>query len=606
MQFHLRRKGSFWLPLILIATLLAAPISSFAQDRKPPTFDQIMGSGNAGTEFFVAIPPNEIPPYPVQALEIYIASEFDANVELYDYDAEISRKFKVSANTVKTLNDRRELNWSMEVREAEVPTPKALRLRSDQPITVCVLNHKYTSTDGYLAIPVSSWGSEYLAVSYYDFKQQKPWAGGFLIIATQPTQLSIRLRGTGADTATTSEGRSIGESLNVFLDEGEVYMVRGNAETMGVFDLTGSHIKADKPIGVIGFHMRTAMPNLFSIGIGRNHLCEMIPPLTAWGRSYSSIELTRDSSADRPGRGEMFRVVGRDAGTRWTMKSYNKVSGELLKDTSGVLANAGDFVDFMQRRDPEPLIQGFSVWESDKPILLMQYSCSSNWSGDSLLDPFMICVTPDEQYLNDALFQATTIKDFTKQYVNLVIKVDTADIKRMEADLQSLTLDGVPVWNHPKAQQPLLSSRMPNGMFWSSIEIGADSLAHRITGSGSVSFGGYVYGYTPVDCYGWPLPNQLGEIPTNPPADVQDDVSANPCFDVTPDKCQGVVHINLPDNESGINVDVYDLQGRKVKSLPNINGRTITIDLSDLHTGHFLISVSSRDWSCTRHYSYTR
>ena len=489
---------------LLIALSLLGQQQADAQNRKAPSFDQVMSSGNAGTEFFVAIAPNEILPFPVEGLEIYIASEFAANVELYDYAADRSVRFTVTANTVKTLTDRRELNWSMEVREAESPQRMGLRIQSDKPITVSVINSKVTTTDAYLAIPTSSWGTEYIAVSYSDFREVKPWSGGFMIIAKEPTQVDILLRGGGKNAATTSGGRKIGDRMSVFLDEGEVYMVHGDGQTRGVFDLSGSSITSDKPVGVIGFHMRTTMPNQLINGNGRNHLCEMLPPTSSWGKKYSTIELNRTRQS--AGRGDVFKVVAKDANTRWTLKYYDKTTGKLLGQSGGLLANAGDFADIAQAQQPTAITEGFSVWEADKPIFVMQYSCSSSWDGDQILDPFMFSVCPEEEFITSANFQTPTMAQFTKHYVNLIVKTDTTNNAAMVENLKSLQIDGVPVWSDPRATKPsLLFTRMPNGLFWASVEFGTEARAHRITGNGKVSFAGYLYGYGAVDAYGMPL-----------------------------------------------------------------------------------------------------
>lgn len=490
-----------YLFLFMVAVVVGFSTSAVAQ-RKKVSVDQVLNTGSQGTEFYFAIPPNEILPFPVEGLEIYVASAFDTNVELFDYAGDRSTRFKLKSYEVKTLSDRKELNWSMEIREAEIPVRKALRLKADKPISVYVINSKTTTTDGYMAVPVNGWGSDYICVTYSDFREIKPWPGGFMIIAKEPTTVNILLRGRGQGSATTSNGRKIGERFTVTLDEGEVYMVHGDGTTRGEFDLTGSLITADKPIGFINFHMRTTMPNLLINGNGRNHLCEMAPPITAWGKRYASLELKRARLL--AGRGDVFRIVGKDDQTKWTCKYYDKTSGKLLGQRGGLLQKAGDFQDETQATQPTALVEGFSVWEANKPVFLMQYSCSSTWDGDQILDPFMFNVTPEEQFITSTIFQSPTQAQFTKHYLNLVVKTDTSDPNLIE-NLKSLEIDGKPVWNNPKAEKPsLLFTKMPNGMYWASIEFGTEAIAHRIQSNGLVSFGGYIYGFGAVDAYGWP------------------------------------------------------------------------------------------------------
>jgi hypothetical protein len=79
---------------------------------------------HAGKDFFVAIPPNEINPYATVTLEIHIASEYAAKVEVYDYAADRQYRLQVKPFEVLRLSDLRELNWTMEVRDAEIPVKK--------------------------------------------------------------------------------------------------------------------------------------------------------------------------------------------------------------------------------------------------------------------------------------------------------------------------------------------------------------------------------------------------------------------------------------------------------------------------------------------------
>lgn len=522
----------------MVALAVCSTTSVFAQ-RKKPSVDQVLNTGSQGTEFLLAVPPNEILPYSVEGLEIYIASAFDANVELFDYSGDKSTRFKIKPYEILTLADNNKagkavLNWSMEVREAEIPARKALRLKSDQPISVYMINSKSLTTDGLMAIPVNGWGLEYINCSYYDFREIKPWPGGFIIIAREPTTVNILLRGTGQGAATTANGRKLGERFTVSLDEGEVYMVCGDGQTRGQFDLTGSLISADRPIGVIGFHMRTTIPNMLNGGNGRNHLCEMLPPVNTWGKRYATLELQRARLG--AGRGDVFRIVGKEDQTKWTCKFYDKTSGKLLGQRGGLLQKAGEFQDEIQATQPTASVEGFSVWEANKPVFLMQYSCSSSWDGDQILDPFMFCVTPEEQFITSTIFQSPTMAQFSKHYLNLVVKTDTSDPNLIE-NLKSLEIDGQPVWNNGKAIKPsLLFSRMPNGMYFAGIEFGTEARAHRIKSNGLVSFGGYIYGFGAVDAYGWPAAagyRPTTSVDTMPPVIKGDSLCGDYKFEAT-------------------------------------------------------------------------
>lgn len=490
--------------VVIAALILVAFNSASAQKRKIPSVEQMLNTGSQGTEFWIAIPPNEINPYPVDELEVYVASAFDTDIEVFDAAGDKTYRRTLKSYQVRTLSDSKgETNWTWELREPEQVVRKGIRIRAKQPISVYVLNSKAATSDGYMAIPVTGWGNEYICTSYYDFREYDNWAGGFVIIAREQCQVDVLLRGTGKLSATTELGKKIGDRFTLTMDEGDVYMIHGDGQTRGEFDLTGSYIKSTAPIGFISFHMRSTMPNLLVNGNGRNHLVEMTPPVTTWGKRYVTVELQRENR-NNIGKGDVFRVIAKEGGTQWKMIYYDKVSKKILGQGGGLLQKDGEFTDVAQSGAPTTLTHGYSVWTANKPIFVMQYSCSSSWDGDPILDPFMINVTPEEQFLTSTIFQFPTTPKFTKHRLNLIVKTDTSDPNYIE-NLKSLEIDDIPVWRHPKAQSPtLLFTKMPNGLHWTTLDFGSEPLAHKIKSNGLVSFGGYIYGFGFVDAYGWP------------------------------------------------------------------------------------------------------
>lgn len=494
---------------LAVLFFLITTFTFVSAQRKAPTANDILSvNGAQGTEFWIAIPPNEINPFPISKLEIYIASAFDTEVEVYEPAGQTSFKRKVTANQIRTLSDGRgETKWNWEVRVSEQVVPGAIRLTSTKPISVYVLNSKVTTSDGYLAIPTSAWGNEYIATTYYDFREIKPWAGGFIVIAKDNgTLLDITLRGYGEAFGKTANGKTIntGQSFQVAMQAGDVYKVQGDGQTRGNFDLTGSLVRSNKPIGMISYHERTTMPNLLVNGNGRDHLSEMTPPVSTWGKKYVTVEYSRNH-VNGQGRGDVFRVIAAERQTKWSVTYYNQNSKTKIGNSGGLLGKAGEFADLYQSQAPSEIINGYSVFEADKPIFVMQYSCSSSWDGDINLDPFMINVVPEEQFITSTIFQTPTDPKFTKHFLNLIVWADTADPNYIE-NLKSVEIDNKPVWNHPQASSPLLlSTQMPSSnLHWTNIIFGSEANSHRIKTNGKVKFGGYIYGFGAVDSYGWP------------------------------------------------------------------------------------------------------
>ncbi len=491
-----------------LAALLMLAVLSVRAQATGPTYEQLVGpSSTQGTEFWIAIPPNETPGYPVTGLEIYLASAYDSEVTVFDAGMQKTYKKTIKRGQILTLTDRKgETDWAWELRNSETVESKGIRITAPKPIGVYVINSKVFSTDGYLAIPTKLWGTEYVAISYYDFKEIRDWAGGFMVIAKEDgTEVSIDLKGVGANDGQTMGGRKIntGQPFTVTLHEGETYMVHGDGKTRALFDLTGSRIRSSKPIGLLGFHQRTTMPNLLMNGNGRNHLVEMLPPVSAWGKTYTTVELSREHKYI--GRGDMFRVVAAEPSTLVSYEYFDKTTKVKLGGSTFTLQNAGDFKDIAQSADPIALPEGTSVWTSDKPIFVMQYSCSSSWDGDITLDPFMLNVTPVEQFAKQTIFQQPTYVAFKKHRLNLIVQTDTASPDLID-NLKSLNIDGVPCWSDPKAYSPtLLSNRIPGtDLYWTSIDFDSSASSHTVAGNGNVKFGGYIYGFGQTDAYGWP------------------------------------------------------------------------------------------------------
>ena len=531
-----------WFSLsLLCAALFCITANSVLAQKKVPNAEQLLNvNGSQGTEFFIAIPPNELNPFPTNEIDIYVASAFDTEVELFDYSGDKAIKRKVKANQITTLSTTTgEANWGWELQGiSEQVFRKGIRLRAAKPISVYVLNSKTTTSDGYLAIPTVAWGKDYIVTTYFDFREIKPWAGGFVVMAREDnTELQINLRGKGELDARTAGGKRIntGQIETVVLQEGDVYQVKGDGTTRATFDLTGTSVKSNKPVGLISFHERTTMPNQLINGNGRNHLVEMTPPVSTWGKTYVSVNYTRENN-NGLGGGDVFRVIGSQPNTKWTMTYYDKNTKKILGNSGGILRTPGDFNDISQSPGPLFLTTGYSVWKADKPVFVMQYSCSSTWDGDPILDPFMINVVPEEQFITSTIFQQPTNPKFPKNRLNLIVWSDTTDPKYVE-NLKSLEIDDVPVWNHPNAfGSSLLFNHMGNNLHWVSIDFGFSASSRRIYGNGKVKFGGYIYGFGAFDAYGWPAAagfRNTTSFDTLPPVLTSEDECGNYTFTAT-------------------------------------------------------------------------
>ncbi len=480
--------------------------------KKFPAPEAVLNNSAQGKDFWIALPMNEKASFPLNAIEIYVTGSTNTVVTLEVPGQGFSRKKALKALDVITFSTRDgSVSSGWEITSSEIPDDVGIHIFADAPISVYILNAKPTSSEGYLALPTSVWGTEYIHLSYYDNYEStfNAFATGFTIVASEDdTEISILLRGRGGSSGTTVGGKKIGNTIKTRLMKGQVYCVKSKSSpsTTGVFDLSGSKITSNKPIGLLSHVERSVIPA--SLRSSRDHIIEMLPPVQAWGKRYVSVEYLRDD------QGDFFRIIAAQNQTRWKMKYYDKVTGDLLGQREGLL-NAGEFFeDFTQLSvaGKTEAFRGTSVWEADKPILVMQYSYSSGWDNGDNFDPFMIIVTPQEQYIQATVFQTPANTSFSTNWFNIIAEGDPNDPEQKK--LKSVTLDGKPIWiNKPT----FLSNRIPGtNLYWQNVNVNPGP--HRLTSQ--TRFGGYIYGFSTFDSYGWPAAmaiRKLDEVDTLPP-----------------------------------------------------------------------------------------
>jgi hypothetical protein len=398
--------------------------------------------------------------------------------------------------------------------------------------------------------------------------------------------------------AHTVMGRDIGDVIRITLQKGQTYMVRGDGLSRGVFDLSGSFIKANKPVGFISFHMRTIIP-VFDIYNGRDHMCEMLPPVHAWGKKYVTVEYKRDKA-----QGDFFRIIASEDNTHFRCMYYDKDDGTLLGNWEGILKHAGDWEDYLEVFTTTPnhmkSIRGTSVWIADKPVLLHQYSYSEQWDQARVFDPFMIIVVPEEQFIPNTVFQTPGNKAFITNWFNIVATHDTNDLEFK--DLKSIKIDGIPI---TQREPRFTYNKIPStNMYWAKIPMQPGP--HRIYGDGKVRFGGYIYGFSQWDSYGWPAAmaiNKLDELDTLPPVlnKVGDCgnyvVDATELRDGAPDDNprqvdQGIVNIELLDSLNGSktrNYELYITEPNPFKTYPPVYKAQFVLNVIDKSQDAFAV-----------------
>lgn len=495
----------------------------YAQNPNDPSEQLTRNITSQGREFWIAVPQNDYSNPLVNALEIYVTSSQSTTVTVEHSISRFRLTKEVLPYTVTTFSTRDGgALWNWELTKSEQIESGAIHITAEHPVSVYILNAKERSADGYTALPVQAWGQEYMHCSYYDHFDEtlsKEWGSGFTVIAADNgTEITINLRGKNFDgRGRTVAGRNIPFLEKIILNKGETYTVQGNGKTIATFDLTGSFISANKPIGLISYHQRAMIPS--NNQNGRSYLVEMIPPIHAWGKKHAVLEFQRE------GKGDFFRILAAENDTKWTLKYYDKTTGKIIKQGQERVLQAGEFYEELNSysgRGQAESIRGVSVWEANKPVLVMQYSYSTFWDNTNDYDPFMSVVPPVEQFISATVFETPTLPSFQTHWFNLIAVGDPKDNERTL--LKSIQLDGQPVW---QTYPSFLGNRIPEtNLFWAQIKLEPGS--HLI--AGNTTFSGHVYGFGNFNSYGMPAAvalKRLNRVDTLPPLITKRDSCGN-------------------------------------------------------------------------------
>lgn len=517
MKFYNNFLGVVCICLLQVVCASAQQIpEAIAQKMKHA--ERILNAQNQGKDYWLAVPLNDSKTQVTTALEFYVVSSYNTLVTLEVPGSGFTVSKKIQAHGVAVFSTKdNSSSWDWEVVSSQVADTRGIHIFADKPISVYMLSAKNFSSDGYLGIPTSSLGTDYLHCGYYDFNQERSWRSGFIVIATEDkTTVTINLKGRGKSFAKTQGGAKIGEVLNFSLDKGQVYNVIGDGTTIGTFDLTGSRIHSDKPIGVISYHERTSIPQNAN---GSDFICEMMPQTATWGKKYVALDFKRQN------KGDFYRILARDNNTNWSMKYYDKSTGALLGQRQAKL-NAGEYYeDFNEWAGAGSIesFRGVSVWESDKPTLVMQYSYSSSWDkNETKFDPSMVLVTPYEQYIESTVFTTPKLDLLKDNWFNYIIEGDPTDTNSTK--LKSLVIDGDSVY---KSYPELLKNRIPTtNLYWGYATLSPG--IHSVTSASK--FSGCINGFGNNSGYSWPVGSAFRittSLDTLPPLVVHTSIKSN-------------------------------------------------------------------------------
>ena len=293
-----------------------------------------------------------------------------------------------------------------------------LRSLQGEALSVVALASEFTSADTFKVLPsvyLPDVGYEYYAVSVprmnviEDYGDDEPEPldplgdSTFVVVATEDeTIVTLSLTQTvdisNAPDLVTQIGRSTIQAGNletVVLNRLQTLLISSEN------DLSSSRVWSDKPISLISGHECGNLPDnlLFC-----DQLVEQIPPTSTWGTRFITAPIANRTQYD------IFKVIASRNGT--IVRRVCNIGGQ----SSPITLARGQITD----------LQIFSnqscYFESDNPVLLVQFSVSSEVDGTTNADPFMIVIPPVEQYRTNYTintFQSTATSGMN--FINILV-----------------------------------------------------------------------------------------------------------------------------------------------------------------------------------------
>ncbi len=314
------------------------------------------------------------------------------------------------------------------------------------PLSVIALAEKEYSSDAFKVLPCvhhPSNGYEYYAVSVPISripKQDEDYPGEFLDIGGRSALVIVTTEDdTTLQITLTQNVDLLADDLKAQVPKGEIQA--GETVAINILksiqtlylgsneDLSGSRVVSDKPIAFFSGHeCGTVGPSNISFC---DHMNEQIPPTATWGKQFITAPLAKRTS------GDTFKII---ASRDNTIVQIGCTNDEL----TSISLDKGEISQFVISSESS------CYFMSNLPILLVQFSMSSNVDNVFLSDPFMIIVPPVEQYrsrYNIHLFRSSvsTINQIGSYFLNILIPADTSPSGIRLNDREFLNSELIPI-----------------------------------------------------------------------------------------------------------------------------------------------------------------
>ena len=427
----LKHFRSFFLALIAMGIAMSGISNAQADLQKiKETLPKLLGATNQGTEFVFAFHPAWEEVGPNNRIKIYISSGVatDVRVTIPYFSNEPRYTLRTKPNDIILLDllpseaqpyTRGGGGYISTLMHTQVWPGRGIIVESDEPIIVYGMTRYQYTSDGFLAIPTHALGKQYIVSAYretanFTFQSLTPYVS--VVGVYDNTDVTFSFGGNPDSRIIDADHGNMvilpGKTMTATLNRGDDWLIATEA---AYSDLGGSMVQASKPVAVISGNHCAYIPTDVA---ACDYIIEQEYPMNAWGRKYHVTKI-----AGRK-RSSPVRLFAKEANTRF-YKDYNNQD-----TTQAFFVNAAAWgiqnVAWLETRASMDSNTGMVV-TADKPIEVVQYNPGIN-DDQVASDPFQMMLIPEEQFMNDIIFNTPGIRggfSFDVNYINIVYKSDS-------------------------------------------------------------------------------------------------------------------------------------------------------------------------------------
>ncbi|PKL86501.1 MAG: hypothetical protein CVV22_03240 [Ignavibacteriae bacterium HGW-Ignavibacteriae-1] len=381
---------------------------------------EFVKGSNYGTEFWLTIPPGLTENSSTDDfVKLFISSPWDSKITVTVAGKGYTRNINLAANTPDVISILPEIAQPYlktafdPVVESNIFRNSAIKVISDNPITLFVVVRYKQSSEGCLALPTSALGTEYQIASYGDASQYYPTYNSFpslagIVAPFDGTEVTFEMGGTAS--SSTSDGLTAGQTVKKTLNSGDVWLFSSMGRNS---DLSGSKVSSNFPVSVLTANQCSNVP-MENKHCG--YILEQMLPTKFWATNYMISKF--------PGRkySPLLRVF---ASQNNTNININGIPAATINTAGGILGEG--FIEI--RPDSDFKTGKGDNLKSDKPTMVIMYNTGVVEDGLPLPSgaPFMSILGADVHSQSNVRFILPGLPNdskFNSNYLTLVTETN--------------------------------------------------------------------------------------------------------------------------------------------------------------------------------------